>query len=88
MAFAVGVGAIFLPLSGIPFFVMGGALLAAESLPLAQFLDRSERRFQRGWEKFKGRSGLPPSAVRLLVLAVPVGLLALSSSYCYYVFSR
>jgi uncharacterized membrane protein YbaN (DUF454 family) len=88
IAFAVGVGMIFLPLPEIPFFIVSGALLAAESLPFARFLDRQELRVHGAWDRLKRISGLPPLAIRVITLSLAFSTLVLSSGFCYRIFLR
>jgi hypothetical protein len=84
--FALGMGAIFLPLPEIVFFAASGALVAAESLSLARFLDRVELGAVRQWEWFQHHSGLPPLVVRTVTLALPVCSLGLSGCFCCQTF--
>jgi hypothetical protein len=88
LAFVVGIGMIFLPLPEIPFFVVSGALLAAESLPFARFLDRAEIRLRDAWGEIKRRLGLPPCAIRVITVCLILTSLALSSGFCYRTFLR
>jgi hypothetical protein len=88
VAFLAGVVTIFLPLPEIVFFAASGALLAAESLVLARFLDRAELRAARRWERFKHESGLTPTGVRLASLSAALGTLGLSGYFCYQAFLR
>jgi hypothetical protein len=84
--FAMGVGAIFLPFPEIILFAASGALLAAESLALARFLDRVELGASRQWEWFQHRSGLPPLVVRMVTVALPICSLGISGCFCCQVF--
>lgn len=76
--FAMGVGAIFLPFPEIILFAASGALLAAESLALARFLDRVELGASRQWECFsiapdclRSSSGWSPSRCQSAVWEFP-----------------
>jgi hypothetical protein len=53
LAIAVGVVLVFIPGPAILFFAVAGGLLAAESLAVARFLDRTELWLRSGWNRLR-----------------------------------
>jgi hypothetical protein len=77
--FAVGVVLVFIPGPAILFFLLGGALLAAESLVVARAMDWLEVRIRAAWRWGKTRwDRLPLGAkIAIAVAALVLGAAAL-----------
>ncbi|HVU18276.1 MAG TPA: hypothetical protein VHD32_15245 [Candidatus Didemnitutus sp.] len=70
ICFLIGTALLFLPVPEFPFFILGGALLAAESSWLARLLDRLELRIRVWIARGKAKWRVLPTATKGIVGAV------------------
>jgi hypothetical protein len=88
LLFMVGACLFIFPFVYIPFFASSAALLASESLKVAQVLDRSERWARILWRRAKRRLRPSRRTVHIAALTFGAGCLVLSGVLCYNAFVR
>ena len=74
------------PGPAVPFFILGGGLLAAESRPVARFMDWSEVQFRKLFDRAKRHWRRLPTAMRVILIVCGVCCSATTAYFSYRLF--
>lgn len=83
----IGFILVFIPGPAIVFFLIAGALLASDWLPVARLLDWGEVHVRRVWARVKKAWDKLPTAARVALLALGA-LLGAATTYGFYLLMR